>query len=45
MDSILSNPDQAQPRMARWISLHITRTLVADVPAWFCYIAALLYEI
>ncbi|RMJ06670.1 hypothetical protein CDV36_013742 [Fusarium kuroshium] len=45
MDSILSNPDQAQPHMARWISLHITRTLVADVPAWFCYIAALLYEI
>lgn len=45
MDGILSSPDQAQPYMAQWISLHITRTLVADVPAWACFIGALLCEL
>ncbi|KAH6989876.1 hypothetical protein EDB80DRAFT_729206 [Ilyonectria destructans] len=45
MDQILSEPELAQLQMSKWISMHITRTLMTDVPAWMCFIVALLYEI
>ncbi|KAH7124942.1 hypothetical protein B0J13DRAFT_565907 [Dactylonectria estremocensis] len=45
MDQILSEPELAQLQMAKWMSMHVTRTLIADVPAWMCFIVALLYEI
>ncbi|KAH7130854.1 hypothetical protein EDB81DRAFT_660871 [Dactylonectria macrodidyma] len=45
MNQILSEPELAQPQMAKWMRMHVTRTLIADVPAWMCFIVVLLYEI
>ncbi|KAL7791869.1 hypothetical protein V8C37DRAFT_381592 [Trichoderma ceciliae] len=45
MDRILSNPELAQGEMAGWIKLHTVRTLTTDVPAWLCFIGALLSEL
>ncbi|KAL7819179.1 hypothetical protein V8C44DRAFT_354719 [Trichoderma aethiopicum] len=45
MDKILSAPDLAQSQMAGWIQLHTVRTLTTDVPAWLCFVAALLSEL
>ncbi|KAK5993807.1 hypothetical protein PT974_07244 [Cladobotryum mycophilum] len=45
MDRILANPELAQPEMASWTSMHIVRTLTTDVPAWLCFVKALLSEI
>ncbi|KAL7946711.1 hypothetical protein V8C42DRAFT_293971 [Trichoderma barbatum] len=45
MDRILSSPELAQGEMAGWIKLHTVRTLTTDVPAWVCFIAALLSEL
>lgn len=45
MDRILSNPELAQGEMAGWIQLHTVRTLTTDVPAWICFIGALLSEL
>ncbi|RFU82089.1 hypothetical protein TARUN_108 [Trichoderma arundinaceum] len=44
MDRILSSPETAQGEMAGWIKLHTVRTLTTDVPAWICFIGALLSE-
>jgi hypothetical protein len=45
MDKILSAPELAQGQMAAWIQLHTVRTLTTDVPAWLCFVAALLTEL
>ncbi|KAK1242066.1 hypothetical protein MKX07_000052 [Trichoderma sp. CBMAI-0711] len=45
MDKILSAPELAQGQMAGWIQLHTVRTLTTDVPAWLCFVAALLTEL
>ncbi|KAL9473987.1 hypothetical protein ACSS6W_008367 [Trichoderma asperelloides] len=45
MDRILANPELAQGEMAGWIKLHTVRTLTTDVPAWLCFVAALLSEL
>ncbi|TFA99472.1 hypothetical protein CCMA1212_008706 [Trichoderma ghanense] len=45
MDKILSAPELAQGQMAGWIRLHTVRTLTTDVPAWLCFVAALLSEL
>ncbi|KAM0264907.1 hypothetical protein ACHAQJ_000423 [Trichoderma viride] len=45
MDRILANPELAQGEMAGWIKLHTVRTLTTDVPAWLCFIGALLSEL
>ncbi|KAL6864227.1 hypothetical protein J3F83DRAFT_154229 [Trichoderma novae-zelandiae] len=45
MDKILSAPELAQGQMAAWIQLHTVRTLTTDVPAWLCFIGALLSEL
>ncbi|KAF4445614.1 hypothetical protein F53441_10678 [Fusarium austroafricanum] len=38
MDRITSEPELAQSQMTKWIWLHITRTLVADIPAWIFFL-------
>ncbi|PTB66484.1 hypothetical protein BBK36DRAFT_1085754, partial [Trichoderma citrinoviride] len=45
MDKILSAPELAQGQMAGWIRLHTVRTLTTDVPAWLCFVGALLSEL
>ncbi|TVY93100.1 hypothetical protein LAWI1_G001593 [Lachnellula willkommii] len=44
MERMLADAGVAHGEMRWWIQLHVTRTLVADVPACLCFLSALLRE-
>ncbi len=44
MERMLKDSEVAHEEMRWWIQLHVTRTLIADVPAWLFFLNALLRE-
>lgn len=44
MDRMLADTNVAHEEMKWWIQLHVTRTLVADIPAFLFFLSALLKE-
>ncbi|KAB8067198.1 hypothetical protein BDV29DRAFT_186593 [Aspergillus leporis] len=40
-----ANPHRAQPELAGWLTMHMTRTCLTDITAFLCFLSGLLEQI